>query len=213
MVHSFKFGGRRFAFDSVSGSLHVLDEIAYKMLDYIELPMPKDCPSALRYDLAKYDSAAISDTYDMLYKLYLEGKLYSEDTDFTPTEAEEKCGGIALCFADGTIVSHSKPHILSHALEICDSGEIGLKIICGADDELTDEDLPSVLKEIEKLNKELNKRGSDVLIFAPVDTFEHTFAVCKGCFARRLCSLKCPSSVACELERKRVECVLSQSAK
>lgn len=209
MVHSFKFGGRRFAYDSASGLLHTLDEIAYKMLDYIELPMPEDCPSALRYDLAKYDSAAIGETYDMLYRLYLDGKLYSDEEEFTPTEAEEKCCGAAVKFADGTVASHSNPHILSHALEICGTGNIGLEIICGGDDSLTEEDLPVMLKEIEKLARELYKRGSNSAVFAPVVTFEHTFSVCKDCFARRICNLKCPSQVVCELERKRVECELA----
>ena len=48
MVHSFKYGGYRFAYDTVSGTLFRFDELTYKMLDYIGLPMPVDCPSALR---------------------------------------------------------------------------------------------------------------------------------------------------------------------
>ena len=47
MVHSFKYGGYRFAYDTVSGTLFRFDELTYKMLDYIGLPMPVDCPSAL----------------------------------------------------------------------------------------------------------------------------------------------------------------------
>ena len=76
MVHSFKYGGYRFAYDTVSGTLFRFDELTYKMLDYIGLPMPVDCPSALRYDLAKYDSMAIDDAYDALYALSKEGKIF-----------------------------------------------------------------------------------------------------------------------------------------
>lgn len=45
------------------------------MLDYITLPMPEECSSALRYDLAKFDSAEIREEYSRIYELYRDGKL------------------------------------------------------------------------------------------------------------------------------------------
>ncbi len=97
MVHSFKIGGRRLAFDSASGELFEFGELAYKMLDYIGLPMPKDCPSALRYDLAKYDSAAIEETYDELYALAKAGKIFVEaeaDYDYGTVQAAKTLTGL-----------------------------------------------------------------------------------------------------------------------
>ncbi|MCI8387647.1 MAG: hypothetical protein HFE63_04185 [Clostridiales bacterium] len=209
MVHTFKFGGHRFAYDSASGSLHILDELGYKMLDYIELPMPKDCPSALRYDLAKYDSAAISDKYDEMYKLYTEGKLYSEDSAFDAVESECKDSGCAIAFSDGNLCGHSNPHIIEHAIA---AGESALKIVSCADDPLCEDELPELLKELEKYARDLIKRGEKNM-FAPVETCEHKFDVCKKCWARHICSVECPSVVRCELERKRAECELALGSK
>ncbi|MBQ8509294.1 MAG: hypothetical protein IJ493_05230 [Clostridia bacterium] len=94
MLHTFKLCGRRIAVDSGSGTVHKMDELAFKMLDYIELPMPKDTPSALRYDLAKFDSAAIDDTYEELYAAYRDGKLYSEDSEGTVTVTAAVSGAL-----------------------------------------------------------------------------------------------------------------------
>ena len=107
MVHTFKFGGQRIAYDSVSGLTLPLSELAYKMLDYIELPMAKECSSALRYDLAKFDSAAISETYDMLYALYRDGKLFAEGE----VGENEIIGGAAVTVGD-RICARDNPHLL-----------------------------------------------------------------------------------------------------
>lgn len=40
-----------------------------KILPAITLPMPEDCPTDLRYALAKYDAAAIIDAWDKLREL------------------------------------------------------------------------------------------------------------------------------------------------
>ncbi|MBQ9779650.1 MAG: hypothetical protein IJW00_01775 [Clostridia bacterium] len=55
-----------------SVSLSVLQR---KMLPAITLPMGEDCPTALRYALAKYDAGMVAEAYEGLYNLYLEGAL------------------------------------------------------------------------------------------------------------------------------------------
>ena len=79
MVHIFKQGGQRIALDSASGAVHVLSALAYKMLDLLEPPMTEVCPTAVRYDLAKYDSRDVDEAYDELYSLYEAGVLFSKD--------------------------------------------------------------------------------------------------------------------------------------
>ena len=79
MLHYFKQGTERIALDSASGAVHVLSALAYKMLPYMNDPPEKDCPSALRYELAKYDSADIEEAYSELYSLYENGTLFSKD--------------------------------------------------------------------------------------------------------------------------------------
>ena len=43
-----------------------LSAIQKKMLPAVTLPMPEDCPTGLRYALAKYDSGSVRDAWDGL---------------------------------------------------------------------------------------------------------------------------------------------------
>ena len=205
MVHSFKLGGHRWAYDSGSRTLHILDELAFKMLDYIELPMPKDCPSALRYDLAKYDSAAIDDTYAELYKLYIDGSLYSDDrtddSSVCPIEA-----GVAL-ITDGksVLASHSNPHIQPldeyvGKLEIVPAENDASNSEAPKGDALNEDDAAALIKELDRAAKPFvaDKRNP----FAQKEAFAHN---CDGCWAKDICSLKCKSAALCLLERRRLE--------
>ena len=47
-----------------------LSSLQKKMLPAISLPMEKDCPTSLRYALAKYDADAVAEAYEGLYQLY-----------------------------------------------------------------------------------------------------------------------------------------------
>ena len=207
MVHSFKLGGHRWAYDSGSRSLHILDELAVKMLDYIELPMPKDCPSALRYDLAKYDSAAIDDTYAELYKLYIDGSLYSDDQTDDSSVCPIEAGGALITDGKSVLASHSNPHIQPldeyvGKLEIvpADSGADSKTDNKSDSDALTEDDAAALIKELDRAAKPLvaDKRNP----FAQKEAFAHN---CDGCWAKDICSLKCKSAVLCLLERRRLE--------
>lgn len=78
MVHYFKLAGTRLVLDEASGYTAAVDEITYKMLAYLTLPLPDDCPSAIRYDMAKYDSALVGKTYHEILELHKTGKLYTD---------------------------------------------------------------------------------------------------------------------------------------
>lgn len=184
MVYKFKFASHRFAFDTGSGTLHPLDELGYKMLDYLVLPMAPDCPSALRYDLAKYDSQAIDEVYDQLLTLWRDGKLFSPDEEFEATEPPSYAAGAAISETpDGLVVSAS---------------------------ETPDPDLEAAVKSLDRRIKDALKNGSGS-IFAPVSAapFEHRFPCCGTCFARKLCTLDIPGAQLCPLERKRIENTLA----
>lgn len=49
--------------------------IQKKMLTVITLPMPEDCPTSLRYALAKYDAGSVRDAWDDLREWEAEGLL------------------------------------------------------------------------------------------------------------------------------------------
>lgn len=78
MVHIFKVSGKKIAFDSASGAFVYLTALANKMIGAITAPLSPVCPTSLRYELAKYDSEDVSDTYDRLYSLQEEGVLFAE---------------------------------------------------------------------------------------------------------------------------------------
>jgi hypothetical protein len=52
-----------------------LSPIQKKMLPVITLPMPEECPTGLRYALAKYDSSSVSNAWDGLKAMENEGLL------------------------------------------------------------------------------------------------------------------------------------------
>ena len=57
------------------GSKATLNPIQKKMLPAVTLPLPEDCPTALRYALAKYAATAVADAWDGLKELESEGEL------------------------------------------------------------------------------------------------------------------------------------------
>lgn len=52
-----------------------LSAIQKKMLTAVSLPLPEDCPTALRYALAKYAATAVAEAWDGLLDLEAEGVL------------------------------------------------------------------------------------------------------------------------------------------
>ena len=52
-----------------------LSPIQKKMLPAITLPMPEECPTSLRYALAKFDAGSVRDAWDDLKDLEAEGML------------------------------------------------------------------------------------------------------------------------------------------
>lgn len=79
MVHKFKQLGYNIAIDSDSNAVHVLDDCAFDMLDFISAPMTEDMPENLLEKLSAYSSETVRETYGELYELYNEGQLFAED--------------------------------------------------------------------------------------------------------------------------------------
>ncbi len=212
MVHTFKFGGQRIAYDSVSGLVLTITELAYKMLEYIELPMASECSSALRYDLAKYDSGAISATYDELYALYRDGKLFAEGDECV---ANTVCTGAAIKIGD-TVCTRVSGGIHDVLISLADAGKnVDISIITAPNDSCpyTDADVPGLLKELEHIAKTQVKRkrtgeGMAFDAFPERIACSHDCDLCRGCWAVKLCTLAEAQTVMCELEQKRIECTM-----
>lgn len=79
MLYTLKTNGKKYAYDSASGAVLPLNTLQMKMLGAIVPPVEPTCLTALRYELAKYDSGEVSDTFDGIYELSRKGVLYAED--------------------------------------------------------------------------------------------------------------------------------------
>ena len=66
--------------DVNSGGVHVVDELAYKLLDHISPPLAKDCPEqAITALSGEFSQQDIREVYSELYELYEQKILFSGD--------------------------------------------------------------------------------------------------------------------------------------
>ncbi len=103
MIHQYKLGGYNIVLDVCSGSVHVVDEVAYDIIAMFE---ENDRDAVLQAMAKKYadrsdiTQADISECYDQVVSLKDAGKLFAPDT-FAPMAGtlKEKTAGVvkALC--------------------------------------------------------------------------------------------------------------------
>ena len=103
MIHCYKLGGMNIVLDICSGSVHVVDEVAY---DIIEMYESKPQEEITKIILEKYPNnpevtpEEIADCFEQLEQLKAAGKLFTPDT-FAPMagKLKEKTSGVikALC--------------------------------------------------------------------------------------------------------------------
>lgn len=80
MIHKYNMNGYNIVLDVNSGGVHVVDDIAYQILDDIEAPLQEECPQHVIDRLSKkYEVAEILDSYSELYALYQQDMLFSSD--------------------------------------------------------------------------------------------------------------------------------------
>lgn len=80
MIHKYKLNGYNIVLDVNSGAVHVVDDIAYDTLDFVDENMNETIgETALNVLLEKYDKEDILETYKELYGLYKDGQLFSDD--------------------------------------------------------------------------------------------------------------------------------------
>lgn len=80
MIHKFTNNGYKIVLDVYSGSVHILDDISYELLDYLGPEMsPERSPDIVDALSPEHDTKTITDAYDELYSLYKDGLLFSSD--------------------------------------------------------------------------------------------------------------------------------------
>lgn len=84
LIHKYSLNGFNIVLDVHSGAVHIVDELSYRLLDYIKPDFAKDCPDEICHSLdSEYPRDEIVEAYGELYKLYKDGLLFSAD-DYEP---------------------------------------------------------------------------------------------------------------------------------
>ncbi|MBQ7938246.1 MAG: thioether cross-link-forming SCIFF peptide maturase [Oscillospiraceae bacterium] len=80
MVHTFYQNGYYIALDVNSGAVHVLDKLAFDLLNKFEDKLPEECPAEFVKELSgEYPEQDILEVYSELLGLQKAGQLFSED--------------------------------------------------------------------------------------------------------------------------------------
>ena len=103
MIHQYKLGGYNIVLDVCSGSLHLVDEVAYDIIELFESESRENIISVLteKYEKnAEITAADIEECYDQIVALRDAGRLFAPDTFLDKAgELKRKTAGVvkALC--------------------------------------------------------------------------------------------------------------------
>lgn len=181
MLHLFKVGTKQLLLDTDRALLYTLDELEAGILKSLDEPLPENCPSSLRYSLAKYDSATVTRAYSTVLAISRgdtsTGKSIRFDNINTGSAALAEYSADAPELAK-TVLALAATH------DVIDAKPVGDGIPNDA-----------LAREYEKLARELYKRShlGKPFVFVPFTLTREDIAA--------------PSSLS-DIERRRVECAL-----
>ena len=100
MIHQYRQGGYNIVLDVCSGSVHVVDEVAYDIISMFESAGKEQILAAMAEKYPQLDAGDIAQCYDQVLELKDAGKLFAPDT-FAPMagQLKQKTAGVvkALC--------------------------------------------------------------------------------------------------------------------
>ena len=100
MIHQYQQGGYNIVLDVCSGSVHVVDEVAYDIISMFESAEKEQILAAMAEKYPQLDAGDIAQCYDQVLELKDAGKLFAPDT-FAPMagQLKQKTAGVvkALC--------------------------------------------------------------------------------------------------------------------
>ena len=100
MIHQYKLGGFHIVLDVCSGSVHVVDKVAYDMIAMFETSGREEVLSAMEEKYPHIAKAELAECYDQILALKEAGKLFAPDTfEAMAGKLKEKTAGVvkALC--------------------------------------------------------------------------------------------------------------------
>lgn len=95
MIHKFSMNGYNIVLDVNGGAVHVLDDVAYDLLDFYKEKSKEEILEILK---SKYQEEKINEAYEEIINLEKEGLLYTEDTyQYHPSFVHREPVVKALC--------------------------------------------------------------------------------------------------------------------
>lgn len=89
MIHQYQLGGLNIVLDICSGSVHIVDEVAYRIISRYEHADRETVLAETATEFADLSAQEIAECYDQVTALKDAGKLFTEDT-FAPMAGELK---------------------------------------------------------------------------------------------------------------------------
>lgn len=96
MIHKFSLFGKNIVLDVNSGSIHLMDNVAFRLLDCISLPMDANCPEHIFKKFKFVSKFKIAEAYKEIRELYNKGLLFFED-NYSDIKLDENTPIKALC--------------------------------------------------------------------------------------------------------------------
>ena len=80
MIHKYKLAGYNVLLDVNSGGVHIVDDLTYDLLNFVQPPFDEKCPEKVFSELNnKYSEEEIIECYDEIVSLYNDKILFSDD--------------------------------------------------------------------------------------------------------------------------------------
>ena len=100
MIHQYKLGGFNIVLDVCSGAIHLVDEVAYDIIELFEQQEKETVVSLMAEKYKNISESEIKECYNQIAELKKQGELFVEDTfEEIAGELKEKTAGVvkALC--------------------------------------------------------------------------------------------------------------------
>ncbi len=98
MIHKYRSNGYNICLDVCSGAVHVLDDIAFELLDYAEDSVPEQIPAAAVEGLSdRWNENELTQCWAELHELYKAGQLFAEDEYRTYAESMVNATVKSMC--------------------------------------------------------------------------------------------------------------------
>ncbi len=82
-IHKYQLGGLNLVLDVNSGGVHVLDQMTYDLLDFVQPPFPETCPDEILHAMQsknpEYQQSDIAECYQEIQELHAKKILFSQD--------------------------------------------------------------------------------------------------------------------------------------